>query len=597
MVMGSVILLVLFALVTISFVVAAPNRLPLLQGTSETEPNNSFSEADQLTDYMLGEVSNTPVTDTIDYFVADALIGRKYQAALTIDSPKSLSLRMVLWNGDQQYMTTSSSSPSSVDMSWTAGTDSHYIRVEAVTVSTTTFKTAEYRLDVFEKAEPTDTPTPTPTRTPTPTPSPTDWDEYEPNDSREEARAEPLPIETALTLEDLNFHPYEEREGPDEDWFAYYVKKGYRYRATTSGLSDCDTRIRVYDSEGDEKEEDDDGAGGLASEVEWKAKHNDFYYVLVENKVNTTGSYNLRLEEAGSPSPVPSPTPGVVATPRGRADDCEDNLDFERACVLPVNESQTFNLVPAFGEGPDNDFYKIWVKPGLHCRCETSGLAPGVDPNMIVFNGPSWDHAIGGNDDIAPGDFNSAFNYYATYSGWLYVLVGTGKRTPSDVFVSSYTLRCDQSTEPFTATRTPSPTPDQRSASPTPTGSGSPVATPTPETHELTIRPLTTPRPPTTSAPRFVPISLVVYYDANSDRQPGAGEGIAGISAQAYELASDELLARGFTDEQGSLEFTVSAQGPVRLSVPFLGYSHSVGGAEASIQVRVPPRPTAERAP
>jgi hypothetical protein len=98
-----------------------------------------------------------------------------------------------------------------------------------------------------------------------------------------------------------------------------------------------------------------------------------------------------------------------------------------------------------------------------------------------------------------------------------------------------------------------------------------------------------TPAAPSTPTPRFVPIRLFVYYDGNGDGQLGAGEGIAGISAQAYEVMSNELLAQGFTDEQGSLEFTVSAQGPVRISIPFLGFSYLVTGAEASIQVRVPP--------
>ena len=123
----------------------------------------------------------------------------------------------------------------------------------------------------------------------------------------------------------------------------------------------------------------------------------------------------------------------------------------------------------------------------------------------------------------------------------------------------------------------------------TPTRAESPVATPTPESQELSIRPLTTPTPPATPPARFVPMSLLVYYDANDDGQPGAGEGITGISAQAYEVATNELLAQGYTDAQGSLEFTVSAQGPVRISIPFLGFNHLVTGAEANVQVRVPP--------
>ena len=116
---------------------------------------------------------------------------------------------------------------------------------------------------------------------------------------------------------------------------------------------------------------------------------------------------------------------------------------------------------------------------------------------------------------------------------------------------------------------------------------------------DLTVRPLTTPTPvpATTPAPHFRPITLLVYFDANDDRQPGAGEGIAGISAQAYEVATNQLLAQGFTDEQGNLEFTVAAQGPVRVSVPYFGFSQLVSGEGASIYLRVPPQPLSGGAP
>ncbi len=437
-----------------------------------------------------------------------------------------------------------------------------------------------------------------PTATPTLTPMPsTDEDAYEPNDSFEEAMAgaPTLPIQVPILLE-LTFHTDD-----DVDYFRFYTKSGRWYQATTSDLNLIDTLVEIYDSNQTRIERDDDGAGGLASQASWRASYDGYYYIVVQNNVNSAGSYNLTIDEITAPATATPGTPSPGPTPRARADDCESNPDFERACVIPVNQTQTFNFVPVVGEGPDNDFYKIWVKPGLHFRCETSDLSPGVDPNMIVFSGPSWDQAIGGNDDIAPCDYNSALNYYSTYSGWLYVLVGTGDRTPPDILDSSYSLQCEKSTEPFAATSTPRPTATSDSsgklptAEPTetpratPTRAESPVATPTPEASTLSIRPLTTPTPPPTRAPRFVPIDLLVYYDANGDGQPGAGEGIAGISAQAYEVATNELLAQDFTDEQGSLAFTVSAQGPVRISIPFLGFSHLVTGAEASVQVRVPP--------
>jgi hypothetical protein len=100
-----------------------------------------------------------------------------------------------------------------------------------------------------------------------------------------------------------------------------------------------------------------------------------------------------------------------------------------------------------------------------------------------------------------------------------------------------------------------------------------------------------------TPAPRFVPIELLVYYDANSDSQPGAGEGVVGMSAQVYDAATNELLAQGSTDDRGHLEFTVAAQGPVRLSIPFLGFSQLVAAHGGSIYVRVVPVSSDMRAP
>ncbi len=50
------------------------------------------------------------------------------------------------------------------------------------------------------------------------------------------------------------------------------------------------------------------------------------------------------------------------------------------------------------------------------------------------------------------------------------------------------------------------------------------------------------------------------------------------------------MLAQGFTGAQGNLEFTVASVGPVRVSVPFFGFSQLVAGeGGAGIYLRVPP--------
>ncbi|MDY6875273.1 MAG: PPC domain-containing protein [Chloroflexota bacterium] len=555
---------------------------PLAQTTNESEPNNSCSEANEiaLAAPVLGAID--PITDT-DWFYVATQSGLPYYASAAMTAPE-FKVRLCVYDENCHLMSPcSSASASNVDLSWTAAGSRHYLEIEKYDAITDTTKTTSYLLEVVQEYVSPPTSTPTPSATPSP------WeDDYEQNDSF--AQAYSLPVETSVTLVGLeglaNFYPL-----GDEDWFKFWAKDGKWYQATTGSLSGVDTYMEVRDQNNSIVKNDDDGGGGYASQAKWEAEYDGYYYIRLTNKVQTTGSYDLSIEES-APSSGPSPTPAPGADTQ--ADSCEDNLDFAHACVIPANQPQTFNLVPPYG-GVDNDFFKIWVKPGFIFECATSNLSPGVDTNMIVFNGPSWDNAVGGNDDVEPGNYDSYFAYYSTYEGWLYLLVGTGDRTPSNIYDSNYTLRCDMrmpgqtSTPESTGAPTPAPTSDSQAA--TPTLSSSPVATPVPS-EDLTVRTLTTPTPvpATTPAPRFIPISLLVYYDANDDHQAGAGEGIAGVSAQAYEAATNQLLAQGFTDEQGGLEFTVAAQGPVRVSVPFLGFSQLMAGEGASIYVRVPPK-------
>ncbi len=569
--------LLMFAFITATL--AAPGNTPLLQ-VGETEPNDSFEEADSLAipGYVIGVVSNTPVTETIDYFVMNTTIGREYQASLTVDSPQDLKLRMVLYDGDRGYLQTSSSSSTGASMSWSSDKDSHYIRVEAVTVSTSTVKSADYRLDIDLIAV---------TSTPTNTPLPGE-DDYEPNNDQGSAYF--LPIAASASATDVNFYP----DPNEEDWFAFYVKSGRYYRASTSNLIGVDTYVRVYNESGGQVASDNDGGGGFASKAEWTASYDGYYYVRVTNLVDSSTSedtYDLTVAEISAP-PTDTPEPGATTIPG--ADQFEPNYDFDTAATIATDVTYQANFIPWGGAGEDNDFYKIWIKPGLHFVCETLDLAPGVDTNIIVYDGNQ--NGIGGNDDVELGEYRSRFAYFSTYEGWLYVLVGHGGRLPaSELENSDYQIRCEKQV-PGSPTATP--TPRSAAATATPRPSESPIATPTPA-EGLTVRTLTTPTPvpAATPAPRFVPITLLVYYDGNDDRQPGAGEGIAGISAQAYEVATNQLLAQGFTDEQGNLEFTVAAQGPVRVSVPFFGFSQLVAGEGASIYLRVPAQPLLGGAP
>jgi hypothetical protein len=561
---------------------AAPGNAPLLQ-IIESEPNDDFLQADEIPmpnpGAALGSVSED--IGNTDYFSFTTEVGSDYEARLTINSSSAdLQVEMYRYNASQEYMGFAGPSSTSASFSWTASTTTYYIQVASV-VFTSTAQTADYRLQIFKLPPPTDIP---PTSVPTTISS---EDPYEPNNSFTQVFT--LPVTTYIELGDYlgvaTFHTL--TNGEQGDWYAFWCKEDKWYQITTSELSGVDTRVAVRDRNNNGVTSNDDGGGGYASLVSFEAWYDGYYYIRVHNKVDDAGSYNMTVEEIDEPEPGATVTPGPG--PDTDADPCEENADFSTACVIAANDPKKFNFVPPYG-GVDNDFFKMWIKPGFNYECATSDLDAGVDPNMIVFTGPSWDNAIGGNDDVEPGDLNSYFAYYAAYEGWLYILVGYGDRTPSDIYNSNYTLECTMSTPGATATPTP-----QATGTPRPS-SAPPTTTPF---EGLTIRQLTTPTPISgvPSEPGFVIVDLLVYYDANGDGQPGAGEGVKGVAVQAYDVTTDGLLAQGVTDEQGHIEFTVTAQGPVRVSVPFFGFSQIVAGEEAVIRLRVPSRPFSEGGP
>jgi hypothetical protein len=560
--------LVLFALV--AAVLAAPGHpRPLLQ-QNETEPNNDFASANSIS---LGSVTGvvTRSTDTRDYFIVGTTVGRGYRASLTVvQNPGAMPLRLRVYNSSTEEIPNSPSASSSsyTTFEWTALQGTQYIVVELLPPPTTTLLVANYWLDIVALAA-----TPTPSNTPPPGADP-----YEPNNSRTQAYM--LPVATSATAAGANFYP-----PGDEDWFGFYVKAGRYYRASTANLSGVDTFLELYHQDGTLLRSDNDGGGGFASLIEWQAAYDGYYYLRVTNRVTSSSNdrYDLTIAEISAP---PTATPGPSPTPIAGYDACENNYDFDHACIIAPNQPQTFNLISPFG-GPDNDFFRLWVKPGLIFDCRTSDLGPGVDPNMIVYDANR--NALGGNDDVTPGDYNSAFSYYATYEGWLFILIGTGNRTPPNPANSNYTLRCD-SRLPGQPTTTPGKDSAEEPVQPAPTRTPMPAGAPATPVPGLTVRLLTTPTPPAlrTPVPRFVPVEVLIYYDSNSDGQPGAGEGIRGVSVQARDAMTNQLLAQGFTDEQGHLVFSVSAKGPLRVSVPFFGFSQLVAGESAQIYLRVP---------
>ncbi len=360
-----------------------------------------------------------------------------------------------------------------------------------------------------------------------------------------------------------------------------------------------------------------------------------FFRVFQRSEQCKGSTYSLLLSAT---APTATPTPKPTTTPRPETptpaptwvsgfDKYEPNYDFGNATTIAPGVEYSMNFIPWGGWNEDNDFLKVWVKPGLIFTCETYDLAPALDTNIILYNGPSTDQAIGGNDDRELGEYSSRVSYYSTYEGYLYLLVGHGGRISGpDVFDSDYKFRCEMSLPgtpvvtstppPAGATATPVPSKDQwptatpRPAEPTATPEAtatSPPPTPTefPASTELTVRPIKTPTPvvPTPTPPGFRTFRVLIYYDENEDNQLGAGEGIPGFFVRVLDpgtstsAGTDDELAHGYTDEQGQLSLTVPTVKTVRILVPLLGFDRLVEPSIPEVVIRIAPSPLPDTIP
>jgi hypothetical protein len=447
--------------------------------------------------------------------------------------------------------------------------------------------------------------TATPTRTRTPHATPIYVDQYEPNNTLQTAYT----MASGQVLQAITLWP-----AGDIDFFRFHGKAGSVYEIFTRDLDPgLDTFLTAYNTNGNVIATNDDAEPlSRASSVTISAGQSGFYFVSVTNRDPTDPvdkTYSLEVREI-----LGTATPTRVAS----VDDCEPNGTFQTACVLQLDVPHQADFVPPVGTGEDNDFYRIWVKEGLHYTCETYALSSLNDTNMIFYTCPSDECGVAGNDDKdrLAGDLGSRVSYLANYTGWLYALVGPGPNLEIEYNLAplyTYTMECTQSAPPTpTPTSTsavgvggagvatgdkgggtflPSPTRfDELTPVITGTIEGFATAPPTPRPN-VVIQPLATPTP---AGPQQLQITLetIVYYDLNNNFTPEPTEGIMDVAVAVYDNASGQLLSLGFTNQEGRVRFgPLTTTGPVRLVVPYLNFSQLIVEESASIQLRIGPRP------
>ncbi len=480
-------------------------------------------------------------------------------------------------------------------------------------------------VDVLATATKTATPTKTPTATPI------HADQYEPNNDFDSA----TPISVGGSLSSLTLWP----QG-DTDYFKFWGKASRTYQVQSTLDPGLDSYMRIFGPAGAGQllgENDDLEPGNLGSRVIFTAPTEGFYFVELTNRDPTDPvgrTYQLGVDEVpGTPTVTPTPaesevsaTPSVAPTAIPGADAMEPNYDFEHASVLGTGvQYNDLNFVPWAGSDPnqqDNDFFRIWVKPGLFFSCETLDLTPGTDTNMIFYLGPSFEQGGPGNDDRAPGDYSSKVSWYSTYTGWLYILVGPrwAGIPPHQLAPFTYSLKCSLDEEPTPTPLPPTSTPRPTLSAPLPTYTPMPTYTAfpsaTPQPTGVVQTPPATQQPSPTSQPiplsilplptatpaglalRVITVDFLIYYDANENLNPELEEGIRDLAVAVYDTVGGEMVAFGYTGENGGLHFgPLSVTGVVRVEIAFLGYSRRLSGTMEQIEVRIAPQPLPEDIP
>ncbi|MCS7251586.1 MAG: hypothetical protein NZ572_04015 [Thermoflexus sp.] len=313
-----------------------------------------------------------------------------------------------------------------------------------------------------------------------------------------------------------------------------------------------------------------------------------------------------------TPTPTPSPSPSPIAsptstltptptfsptpTPAGLPDILEPNYDFDRATLIGLGAKYSgLNFVPVIPGTEDNDFFKLWVKPGMRITCETTDLTPGTDTNLIVYDRDR--NGVAGNDDVNPqaGELGSRVTVLTTWEGWMYLLIGQGGR--GIVYGSGYSLQCNVGLPPTitpTLTRTPPPftaVPPPPIPTPLPTPTPTATATPTPVRMQvLALSPTPTP------VGQPIEVRVKVYYDANGNAVSDPGEGVMGLATWLISLRGGQVIARGVTDDEGDLLLQGFAEGVIRLVIPHLGVVRPIQNGE-SVTIRLNPVQLPSRLP
>lgn len=301
-----------------------PTSSPTPEGWDYLEPNDTWETA---TIIAVGASFNSltlnPIGD-VDYFTIFAKKGQILSITTFVQPGADTKMalfsesRILLQENDDKSPTDLGS-----EILWASPSDQWvYIQISSAVPGFG----GTYSLAVtLESPTPTPTPTLTPTHVPTVTPQPT-WtttpapvlpDQYEPNNTFEDA------------TEMVQGSPYQATlPRGDVDYYRFVARQSIRYRCETANLQGVDTAMTVYEANQTVIGENENrSATDISSMVEWVASYTGSHYVVIRGVIGH-GSYTVTCSAVVPPPPpsgggggpiapttIPTSTPEPTGTP------------------------------------------------------------------------------------------------------------------------------------------------------------------------------------------------------------------------------------------------------------------------------------------
>ncbi|MDR1373559.1 MAG: PPC domain-containing protein, partial [Treponema sp.] len=191
-------------------------------------------------------------------------------------------------------------------------------------------------------------------------------DAYEPD-----GRENPLVAEAGETWINRTLH-----DENDEDWFLFTAAATGMACFETSG--DIDTIMELYEAEGSQLDEDDDGGDGANARIDYPLEEGKQYLAMVRAYSSETGAYRFRVQlmEIGDAAMEPNDT-------------------REQAFAVDLNTE-----ISGYFQSPsDEDWYRVEIPAeGSQLTAYTNGR---IDTLITVYDGDGKE--IAGDDDSGDG--------------------------------------------------------------------------------------------------------------------------------------------------------------------------------------------------